>query len=624
MNLQGRDASWLAAVRLPGAAPSRRPPTLELLETPADGPPSVTRGPGARILFDGILYGQDELREQLGGRLPLELTDADLVSEAYARWGEDLVGRLRGIFALIIADDARGMVLCARDPLGIRPLFYSEVGQTLLVSPSIEALLRHPGVSAELNRASLVAHLTKRWPAVDETYFRHVRRVLPGHVMRVRDDDRRVSRYWNPVPGSDDPAAWIPDDEAPARFAAALERAVARCLDGGPAGIYMSGGLDSSMLAMVAADLCRKQGLDPPWGLSLLFSVDRGEVAVQQGVAAALGLPQRQVPFEEAAGSDGTLAAALAMARGLPAPLTLIWRPALQRLAAMGREHGCRVILAGDGADEGLWVNPILAADLLRSLDLPDLYRLWRTYSRSYHFSGRQAFRIVVWHYGIKQLAPDVSRTAAVRMGAGRLVRRHRRALAMRDAGSLPWIAPDPALRAEVVERLEAAYAREAAGPRNESYYLRDTRSRLDAPEKWLREEETFLVGRRTGVPVREPFWDPDLVELLVRVRPAARTAGGLAKSLVRRPLTGRFPGLGFEGQRKSNLGAALLSVLETQAPPARQAMGDLRALGDLGVIDGDQARILMDDALAGRTHRHWLGWVWQLLNLEAWTRAHR
>jgi asparagine synthase (glutamine-hydrolysing) len=620
VNLHGRDSSWLAVVRMPG---SQWPPTLELLETPTDESPSMTRGSGHCILFDGVLYDRGALREQLAGRLPVDPTDADLLAQAYDRWGEDLVGRLRGIFALIVTDDARDLVLCARDPLGIRPLFYAEVGQTLLVSPSVETLLRHPGVSTELNRASLVARLTKRWPAMDETYFRHVRRVLPGHVLRVRGADRRVSRYWNPVP-VDGPAAWIPDDEAPARFETALERAVARCLDGGPAGIYMSGGLDSSMLAMVAADLCRDQGLNPPRGLSLLFSADRAEAAVQQGVTAALGLPQRQVLFEEAAGPEGTLGAALAMTRALPAPLALMWRPALQHLAAIGREHGCRVILAGDGADEWLWVNPILAADLLGSLDLPDLYRLWRTYSRSYHFSGRQAFRIVVWHYGIKQLVPDAYRAAAVRLGAARLVRRRRRALAMRNAGSPPWITPDPALRAEMLERLEAAYARKAAGPKNESYYLRDTRSRLDAPETWLREEETFLVGRRTGVPVREPFWDPDLIELLVRVRPAARSADGLAKSLVRRPLTGRFPGLGFERQRKSNLGAALLSVLETQARSARQAMGELRALVDLGVIDGDQVRVLMDDALAGRSHRYRLGWVWEFLNLEAWTRAHR
>jgi asparagine synthase (glutamine-hydrolysing) len=619
MKRPGRDPAWLAAVRLPGR---EQPPSLELLDAPADRSPSVSRRPGACLLFDGTLYDRAALSE-LVGDLPREPSDADLVGEAYARWGEDMVGRLRGIFALVVVDDARDVVLCARDPLGIRPLFYADVGETLLLSPSIETLLRHPGVSAALNRASLVARLTRRWPALEETYFGHVRRVLPGHVMRVRRDGRRVSRYWSPLP-AEGPAAWIPDDEAPARFEAALQRAVARSLDGGPAGIYMSGGLDSSMLAMVGADLCRKHGLDPPCGLSLLFSVDRDEAVVQQGLAAALGLPQRQVPFEMAAGAEGSLGAALAMTRSLPAPLTVMWRPALQHLASIGRERGCRVILAADGADEWLWENPILAADLLRSLDLPGLHRLWRTYSRSYHFSRRQAFRIVVWHYGIGQLAPDAGRAAAVRIGAGRLVERRRRARAVRDAGSPPWIAPDPALRAEVAERLEAADARAGAGPEGDSYYVRDTRSRLDAPEKWAREEETFLVGDRTGIPVREPFWDPDLIELLVRVRPAARSADGLAKALVRRPLAERFPGLGFERQRKSNLGAALLSVLETQGRPARQAMGEVRALADLGVVDGDQVRALMDDALAGRSHRHRLGWVWEILNLEAWTRAHR
>ena len=114
-------------------------------------------------------------------------------------------------------------------------------------------------------------------------------------------------------------------------------------------------------------------------------------------------------------------------------------------------------------------------------------------------------------------------------------------------------MAPDPTLRAQVVERLEASYAEMRSDPGTDGYYLRDTRSRLESADKWFREEETFLVGQRQGMPVREPFWDPDLIEFLVRVRPRARSAGGLAKALVRRPLAGRFPGLGFESQRKSN-----------------------------------------------------------------------
>src|SRR5262245_31936303 len=124
------------------------------------------------------------------------------------------------------------------------------------------------------------------------------------------------------------------------------------------------------------------------------------------------------------------------------------------------------------------------------------------------------------------------------------------------------------------------------------------------------------------GTPIREPFWDPDLIELLVRVRPRARSAGGLAKALVRRPLARRFPRLGFEAQRKSNLGEAFLSVLAAQAGPARQAMGKLETLAGLGVIDGEQVRVLLDDALAGRSDRTQMAWAWEILNLEAWTRS--
>jgi asparagine synthetase B (glutamine-hydrolysing) len=614
------DGSWLAALRAAGSAGADGCRALEL-ETLPDWAPSASAGPSYRVIFDGVLYNRDELRTQFSELVSPEPTDADLVGHAYRRWGEDAIARLKGIFALVIVDLALDLRLCARDPLGIHPLFYAEVEGTLLLSPSIDTLLAQAGVSAELNRACLVARLTRRWLAGDETYFTHVRRVPPGHIVRLSGhNDRRAYRYWNPVP-ADGSIQWIPDDDAQERFEALLEQAVARCLAPGRPGIFMSGGLDSSTLAMVATELCRRQGADVPWALSLLFSEPGGqEAVVQHGVAMNLGLPHQQLQIENAAGRGGTLASALEMTRSMPAPLTLIWRPALQRLAIHGREQGCRVILAGDGADEWLWENPILAADLLRSLDFGGLYRLWYTYAHSYHFSRWHAFRIVRWH--AKRLLRDVGYSVAARAGAGRLVRRHLRSKALQVADSPPWVAPDPKLRAQVAERLEAAYVRDETDRGRDTYYSRDTRSRLDSADKWFREEETFLVGRRMGTPVREPFWDPDLIELLVRVRPQARSAGGLAKALVRRPLARRFPELGFEAQRKSNLGEAFLSVLCAEAGFASQAVGELKALVGLGVIDGAQVRAVLDDALAGRSDRTQVSWAWEVLNLETWTRS--
>ena len=271
------------------------------------------------------------------------------------------------------------------------------------------------------------------------------------------------------------------------------------------------------------------------------------------------------------------------MTRTMPSPLALIWRPPLQGLALQGRERGCRVILAGDGADEWLWDNPIQAADMLRSLDVRGLYRLWRTYSSSYHFSRREAFLIVLWRSGVREVLP---RCLADRSSSGRsraAGATPRTTVAVRTATWPGWVAPDPVLRAQVTQRLEESYLRRASESRTGSYYSRDTRSRLDSGERCFRNEETFLLGRRTGVDVREPYWDPDLVDFLVRVRPPARSVGGMAKALVRRPLTRRFPELGFERQRKSWMGRALQSVLESQTAAARQAVGPLRNLAELG-----------------------------------------
>ena len=618
---QRGSAAWLAAFGDWGSAvPEQAGRGLEVLEASRDSP-TLSDSPQGRVIFDGVLHNRRELQAQVADNLPAP-TDADLVSQAYRRWGEEAIGRLKGIFALIIEDRSRGWLLCARDPLGIRPLFHAEVQGAVLLSPSVETLRAHPAVSAELNRACLVDRLIGIWPAGEETYFTRVRRVPPGHIMRISRHDRRVYRYWNPVPVG--ATQWIPDDEAQERFESLLGEAVTRCLAPGPAAVYLSGGLDSSMIAMVVTDLGRKRGWVPPCALSLVFAeADRDESAQQRDLAAALGLSLVQLSIEEAAGPEGTLRAALAMTRSMPAPLTVVWRPALARLALLGRERGCRVVLAGDGADEWLWVNPVIGADLLRSLDLRGLHRLWRMYARSYHFTPREAFRLVIWRGAGKPLLRDACYAAAGSMGARQLVRRRRHSAAVRTAALLPWIAPDPTLRARVVERLEASYSRDETGPGQDGYYLRDTRSRLESTDKWFREEETFLVGQRTGLPVREPFWDPDLIEFLVRVRPEAREANGLAKALVRRPLAGRFPGLGFGSQRKSNLGAAVVAMLRTQASAARRAMGEFPTLVELGVIEREGVRALLDDGPPGSDETGRLGWTWPLLNLEAWAQAH-
>lgn len=230
---------------------------------------------------------------------------------------------------------------------------------------------------------------------------------------------------------------------------------------------------------------------------------------------------------------------------------------------------------------------------------------------------------MLLWRYGVRHLLREAWRTGAVRAGVPQFVPRRWRFPWTIDPDPPAWIAPDPTLRAQAARRLEESYPIHGAGSSGDSYYLREIRARLDSPDRSLLQEEAFLQGRRLGVPVRQPFADAELIEFLVRVHPRVRSAGGQAKALLRGPLVRRFPQLGFDRQRKSWLGGPFLAVVASQAGEAWRELGGVRTLAALGVVDPERARALLDDTIAGRGSRAAPGWVWDVLNLEAWARAH-
>jgi asparagine synthase (glutamine-hydrolysing) len=240
------------------------------LDEPGYTPPAIAERASCKVIFDGVLYNHAELANRFADSSdPAAVSDADLILRAYLHWGEDVLHNVKGIFALFIWDGRRDALLCARDPLGIYPLFYADTGRALLFSTSIEALVRHPGVSDAVSRTALADYMAHRPHVPEETFFEAVKRVSPGHAMRVKGKDRHDYRYWNPVPDVTD-VDWVSEDEL-GRFDELLDQAVNRCLQLGPVGIFLSGGLDSVSVAAVAADNSRRMGLPDPLALSLIF-----------------------------------------------------------------------------------------------------------------------------------------------------------------------------------------------------------------------------------------------------------------------------------------------------------------------------------------------------------------
>ena len=139
----------------------------------------------------------------------------------------------------------------ARDHAGLQPVFYARHGDLVKVASSPKALVALPGVSRALNRVALADALCHRYPDPGETFYQAVRRLPSGCLALVAGGNVTVQRYWDPFPASG--RRHLSEDGEEEQFAALQERAVARCLPAGRAGIFLSGGLDSVTIASCAS-----------------------------------------------------------------------------------------------------------------------------------------------------------------------------------------------------------------------------------------------------------------------------------------------------------------------------------------------------------------------------------
>jgi asparagine synthase (glutamine-hydrolysing) len=597
------DTGWVATLQ-------KRPGAVPPIHVRGHQPPEIASAHDLSALFDGALYNGPELARELD--LPSNSTPGAIVIAAWHQWGAAALDRLKGIFLLVVADGRRESIAIARDPLGVYPAFYVLNNGALHVSTSVAPLLDVPGVSRAVNRLALADHLCHRWPDSEETYFEDVRRLPPAHVVTVTSTGISRRQYWDPDP-VDRPTRWATDEELD-QFEVVLDRAVTRAMSFGPTGIFLSGGFDSISVAAFATDIARRTGQRDPLALSLIFpDPSCNEEVVQRGVAKGLGIEQILLSFDEALGGRGLIEAATNLIAEWPVPMLNLWNPAYASLAAQGRARGCRAILTGNGGDEWLAVSPFLAADLIKSLDVVGFVRFATTLKRSYRASRLSLWRGAVWTFGLRPLM-----SAALGRVAPTWWRRSRE---QRLIASTPeWIAPNRSLRAQ----MDARAGRNLADPNPPmGFYRRDARTALDHPLMAIELEEHFEFSRRLGLRLLHPYWDADLVDLLARIPPPVLNRGGRAKGMVRHTLARRFPGLGFERHKKVAATSFYHRILLEEGPRLWRAMGGVRELARLEIVDARMLESSVHALFAGKQPQE-LYRLWDVLGLEAWLRAQR
>jgi len=295
------------------------------------------------IVYNGEVYNYRQLRRELEhvGEPFVSDTDTEVVLRAYARWGTGFLEKLNGMFALAIYDKARGTLLLARDRMGIKPLYYSNRDSRWMFASEIKALL--PALrSTELDRGALVDYLTYRFVPDDKTLFKGVRRLNPGHYMTIDLDtgSSACHSYWHIdyVPNS------MSIDENAERVRDMLRDAVRRRLVADvPLGVYLSGGLDSSALVALMAEVADRplQTYTVTFGDSPL-----SEAAYAKTIADRFGTRHREINVETDA-----VRVLPDVVRHLDEPIGDAATIPMYLMAQETKKH-VTVVLSGEGSDE--------------------------------------------------------------------------------------------------------------------------------------------------------------------------------------------------------------------------------------------------------------------------------
>jgi asparagine synthase (glutamine-hydrolysing) len=206
---------------------------------------------GVVITYNGEIYNYIELRKELASHWAFRSTsDTEVILAAYDRWGDDCVSHLRGMFAFAIWDEKKQRLFLARDRFGIKPLYYTEQDGRLFFASEAKALLPLlPEIRTD--SSALAEYLTFQYTIGAKTLFEHVNALLPGHALTAHDGNVQVRRYWD--------VQYVVDfDHSPRYFEARFKELVADSMDvhlraDVPIGGYVSGGLDSSLVALLAS-----------------------------------------------------------------------------------------------------------------------------------------------------------------------------------------------------------------------------------------------------------------------------------------------------------------------------------------------------------------------------------
>jgi len=216
----------------------------------ADGAQPIYNEDGTKVIvFNGEIYNYQGIREDLikKGHVFKTKTDTEVILHGYEEYGPEVLNKFRGMFGIAIWDLVSKELFIARDFFGIKPMYYTQVQNDLIFGSEIKCILTHPNVKKELNESALQNYLSFQYGVPNDTFFKNIYCLQPGHYLKFKDGKLEITRYWKPEFMVND--SWEEDrlvEEIDKVFKESVE---AHKISDVEVGCFLSSGVDSSYVA---------------------------------------------------------------------------------------------------------------------------------------------------------------------------------------------------------------------------------------------------------------------------------------------------------------------------------------------------------------------------------------
>jgi asparagine synthase (glutamine-hydrolysing) len=323
---------------------------LSLIDLSGGNQPLYNEDRSLVLICNGEIYNYRELRDQLihDGHCFSTRSDVEVLLHLYEEYGVDLLRRISGQFAFALYDAKQRSLLLARDHFGINPLYYANVDGTFVFSSEIKGLLEFPGMRREVDLTGLDQVLTFPGLISPRTMFKGVSSLPAGHYLLLKGEQISLREYWDlDYPTLEEG----PDPQPEEYYAGKLQEALARSVQSRlhadvPVGFYLSGGLDSSMIAALIGEASRDTERH---SFSITFTDrDLCEARYQRLMSRHVGSIHHEIEFDWREISHRLKQAVYHS----ESPLKETYNTASLALSELARSQGIPAILTGEGADE--------------------------------------------------------------------------------------------------------------------------------------------------------------------------------------------------------------------------------------------------------------------------------